>query len=112
MDFILKRFTGVVSGLVIYKDRMQQNLEMTRGVIFSGTLLITLTDHGIAREEAYRAVQKHAMLAYEGGADFAERVRLDPRITQAVPKDVLDEVFDLQRHLKYVDLIFERAMAL
>jgi adenylosuccinate lyase len=110
LDFMLHRLSAVVEGLVVYPDRMLENLEMTRGLVFSGTLLIALVDHGIVREDAYALVQKHALEAWDGGATLKERVLSDPTITKAVPASKIEEVFDLKRHMKHVDFIFERAL--
>jgi adenylosuccinate lyase len=110
IDFMLARFTGVVQGLVVNEDRMRLNLEMTRGLIFSGTLLLALVDAGIVREDAYRLVQKHALAAWEGGLDLKERVLLDTEIKAALSDDKIGEIFDLKRHFSCIDLIFERAL--
>ena len=109
-DFMLYRFSRLVSGLVVHADRMKENLEHSRGVIFSGTLLIALVDAGIVREDGYRLVQKHALATWDEGGVFEERVRRDKEITKALSMEVLNQVFDLKHHLKYVDLIFERAV--
>ncbi|MCB0331977.1 MAG: adenylosuccinate lyase [Bdellovibrionales bacterium] len=108
--FMLYRFEGIVSALVVHEDRIQHNLEFTRGLIFSGTLLIALVDAGVTREDAYRLVQTHALAAWEGGEDFPTRVRADNELTSKISSEKLQEVFDVRRHLSYVDLIFERAM--
>jgi adenylosuccinate lyase len=109
--FMLHRFGSVVKNLVVHADRMKENLDFSRGLIFSGSLLIALVDNGIVREDAYRLVQKHALAAWEGGDSLEDRVLADPDITNVVDKKVIDEVFDLKRHLRHVDLIFNRAMA-
>lgn len=109
-DFMLARFESVIEGMVIHADRMLENLESTRGLIFSGALLIALVDHGVSREEAYRLVQKHALPAWEGGASLLERVRSDATITALLPPGELDDIFDLKRHFRHVDLIVERAL--
>lgn len=111
LDFMLHRFTGLVEGMVIYPDRMLANLESTRGLVFSGTLLVRLVDFGVTREDAYAMVQRHALPAWEGGATFEERVRSDDDITGRIPARELAAVFDLKRHFEHVDLIFERALA-
>ncbi|MBX7145029.1 MAG: adenylosuccinate lyase [Oligoflexia bacterium] len=110
MDFMLARYKSLISGLMVNPGRMQQNLDSTRGLVFSGTLLVALVDHGIKREDAYRLVQKHALAAWDGGADLQERVLGDPEITKAMKGDEIRAVFDLKRHLKHVDIIFSRAM--
>ena len=109
-DFMLHRFRGLVEGLVVHSDRMVENLESTRGVVFSGTLLVELVDAGMVREDAYRLVQKHALAAWEGGASLRERVMGDAEITGVLPGARLEQVFDLKRHLRHVDMIFDRAM--
>jgi adenylosuccinate lyase len=109
-DFMLTRFRSVMSGLVVYPDQMLRNLELTRGLVHSGTLLITLVDAGVTREEAYRMVQRNAMETWAGGATFEERVRGDEAITKALSPQALNQVFDLKRHFQHVDLIFERAL--
>ncbi len=111
VDFMLARFNSLIDGLVVYPERMKQNLESTRGLVFSGTLLIALVDNGISREDAYRMVQRHALAAWEGGADLRERVFADSEITSRVSVAKLEAVFDLKRHLTHVEMIFNRAMA-
>lgn len=110
-DFMLHRFTQIVKNLVVHEDRMMENLELTRGLVFSGTLLIKLADKGQAREDAYRVVQRHALAAWEGGPSFAERVRSDKEITKVLNAAELDEIFDLKRHLRHVDYIFNRVLS-
>ena len=109
-DFMLQRFAGLLEELVVYEDRVRSNLELTRGIIFSGPLLLALADGGVTREEAYKIVQTHALAAWEGGATFPERVMADKGVTERVPKTRLEEAFDLKRHLRHVDFIFERAL--
>ena len=110
-DFMLARFESVVEGMVIHADRMLENLESSRGLIFSGALLVALVDHGVTREDAYRLVQKHALPAWEGGATLLERVRSDVEVTKRIPTAELDDIFDLKRHFRHVDTIFARALA-
>lgn len=110
-DFMLHRFKSLVEELVVHPDKMREHLESSRGVIFSGTLLLALVDAGVSREDAYRMVQAHALAAWEGGATLRERVLSDPKITAAVPAQKLGEVFEIKRHLRYVDLIFSRTLS-
>jgi len=110
MDFMLSRFKSVVDEMVVYEERVKQNLDLSRGLIFSGSLLVALVDSGVTREDAYRLVQKHALSAWEGGATFPERVMSDKEISDRVGKERLAQAFDLARHLKHVDFIFERAI--
>jgi len=111
LDFMLRRFTGVVSNLVVSAERMRDNLEMTRGTVFSGHLLLKLVDKGMTREEAYAIVQKHALAAFDGGATLHERAKADAVIMKALSADELAVIFDLKRYLCEVDRIVSRALA-
>lgn len=110
-DFMLHRFAAVIEGLVVYPARMLENLELTRGLVFSGSLLLALVDKGMVREDAYALVQKHALEAYDGGPSLAERVKSDPQIQKFLSTKEVDSLFDLKNHLRHVDFIFERALA-
>jgi adenylosuccinate lyase len=110
LDFMLRRFTGVVTNLVVSPERMMSNLEMTRGTVFSGHLLLALVDGGMTREDAYALVQKHALAAFDGGASLYDRAKQDAVITKTLPGDKLDAIFDLRRYLKEVDRIVFRAL--
>ncbi len=109
-DFMLHRATGIVRDLVVYPERMLENMESGRGLIFSGTLLNALVDKGVTREDAYKLVQKHALAAWEGGADFKTRVSDDAQLVSTLGKETLAQVFDIKRHFAQVDFIFERAL--
>lgn len=110
LDFMLHRLAGLVETLVVYPDRMRENLDLTRGLVFSGTLLLELARKGLAREDAYRLVQAHAMDTWERGGDFRERVLADPAIAEVLSKEEIDRAFDLGHALRHVDAIFERAL--
>ncbi|MGZ8795466.1 MAG: adenylosuccinate lyase, partial [Gaiellaceae bacterium] len=84
LDYMLDRFVWIVEGLVVYPERMRRNLESSHGLVFSHRLLLALVDAGLARDDAYRLVQRHAMCAWEEEADFAELVRGDPEIAGRV----------------------------
>jgi len=87
---------------------MRANLESTRGLIFSGQLLLDLVEHGFSREDAYRLVQGHAMRAWKEGLDFHGLVLADKEITGRVPRNKIEHAFDLSRQLRNVDKIFAR----
>jgi len=110
LDFMLRRFAGLVLNLVVSPERMRDNLEMTRGTIFSGHLLLALVDKGMTREAAYACVQRHALAAFDGGATLFERAKADPEIAGVVAEGDLIEIFDLNRYLKHADLIVTRAL--
>ena len=111
LDFLLQRTAGLVETLVVYPERMRENLELTRGLAFSGALLLALTAKGISREDAYRLVQRHAMDTWDRGGQLRERVLADPEIAERLAKEEVDEVFSLDAALRHVDAIFERALA-
>ena len=105
VDYMLDRFRWIVAGLVVYPERMRRNLDASHGLFFSHRLLLTLVHSGVPRDEAYRAVQAHAMRAWEEETDFAELVRHDPAIAGRVD---LEKVFDLDATVRHVDTVFDR----
>jgi adenylosuccinate lyase len=111
VDYLLHRTLRIVEQLLVYPDRMRRNLELTRGLVFSGQLLLELAGNGVLREEAYRWVQRNAMKAWENGDDFRKLVAADPDISRAMTPAQLDAAFDLQRQLRNVDAIFDRVFA-
>lgn len=114
LDFMLARTNSVVKDLRVYPENMKRNLELTRGLLFSGTLLPAITAKGMIRDEAYRIVQEHALATWDSinsGADnksFRERVEGDSRIGKLLSKKEMDEVFSLKSHFEHVDYIFKR----
>jgi len=109
VDYMLDRFTWLVGGLVVRPERMRANLESTGGLFFSQRLLLALVESGLARDEAYRSVQGHALRAWDEGLDFRELVRGDAAIAGRVE---LGEVFDLATYTRHVDAVFQRLNAL
>jgi len=110
LDFMLHRFAELVETLVVYPERMRENLELTRGLAFSGVLLLALTQKGLTREDAYRLVQRHAMDTWDRGGQLRERVLADPELAERLSKEEIDEAFSLERALRHVDVIFERTL--
>jgi len=108
VDHMLRRFTKIVAGMVVYPDRMMENLERSRGVVFSGTLLLELARRGVSREEAYEWVQRNAMRAFHEQRGFKELVLADRDITARLDRAAIDRAFDLGAQLRNVDAIFER----
>ena len=107
-DYLLSKTANLVETMLVYPERMLANLHSTRGLVFSGQLLLDLVESGISREDAYRLVQGHAMRAWREGLDFHELVLNDPEITERVPRAKIEHAFDLQRQLKNIDKIFAR----
>jgi adenylosuccinate lyase len=108
VDYLLNKTSNLVETMFVYPERMRANLESTRGLIFSGQLLLDLVEHGVSREDAYRLVQEHAMRAWKEGLDFHQLVLADKEITGKVPRKQIEHAFDLARQLKNVDKIFAR----
>jgi adenylosuccinate lyase len=108
IDHLLAKTTWLISGLRVNAERMRRNLDETKGLIFSGQLLLDLAAAGMLREDAYRLVQGHAMTAWESEGDFRAAVGGDPQIRRYLNDKELDAVFSLERYLKHVDVIFDR----
>jgi adenylosuccinate lyase len=108
VDYLLQKTTNLVDTMFVYPERMKTNLESTRGLVFSGQLLLDLVEHGVSREDAYRMVQAHAMRAWKEGLDFRRLVLNDKKITGRVPAKQLEHAFDLKRQLRNIDKIFAR----
>jgi adenylosuccinate lyase len=108
VDYLLHKTTNLIDTMFVYPERMKTNLESTRGLVFSGQLLLDLVEHGVPREDAYRMVQAHAMRAWKEGLDFRELVLKDKNITSKVPAKQLEHAFDLKRQLRNIDGIFTR----
>ena len=108
VDYLLHRTRVTIEKLFVYPDRMRQNLEMTRGLVFSGQLLLDLAAKGVLREEAYLWVQRNAMRAWEHEEDFRKLVDADPDISRVLSHAEINTSFDLARQLRHVDAIFAR----
>ncbi len=107
-DYLLDRTATLIEKLVVYPDRMKQNLELTHGLIYSGELLLALVAKNVTREDAYRWVQRNAMRVWDEGGTFKEKVLSDADIQKALSTDEIEHVFDSSRLLQNVDRIFKR----
>jgi adenylosuccinate lyase len=108
LDFALARLAGVVDKLVVYPERMRENLDRLGGLIHSQRLLLALVEAGLSREAAYGLVQRNAMKTWETGADFLSEVLADGEVRSALPECTIRGIFDLGHHMKHVDTIFRR----
>ncbi len=108
IDYLLSKCVWLFAGLRVDMAHMWRNLDETKGLIFSGQLLLDLAAAGMLREDAYRLVQAHAMQAWENEDDFRAAVQADPRIQQYLSQEQLDLAFSLERQLRNVDAIFAR----
>jgi adenylosuccinate lyase len=108
VDYLLQKTTNLIDTMFVYPARMKANLDSTRGLVFSGQLLLDLVVHGVSREEAYRLVQGHAMRAWKEDLDFRQLVLQDENITSRVPSKQIEHAFDLKRQLRNIDKVFAR----
>ena len=110
IDFMLHRLMRILKDLVVHPDRMKENLNLTKGLIFSQQVLMRLTEKGVERQSAYVMVQRNAMEVWKSGQEFKTLVMADEEIGQYLSGDEIEELFDLNYHLKHVDEIVERAL--
>ncbi len=108
LDHMLRRFTRIVAGMVVYPERMRENLARSRGVVFSGTVLLELAKRGVSREQAYEWVQRNAMRAFHEQQDFKTLLLADPDLATVLGKAEIEKAFDLNDQLRNVDAIFDR----
>ena len=108
VDFMLARLTRLLKNLVVYPEQMQANLNLSRGLVFSQTILLALVQKGLSRDEAYRLVQRAAMKVWEEGGIFAEVAAQDKDIGQHLTQEELTQLFDLKHHLRHVEDLFKR----
>ena len=111
LDHMLRRFTRIAADMVVYPDRMRRNLEISRGAVFSGTVLLALAGRGVSREQAYEWVQRAAMRSSRDELDFRALLKADAEVTAVLPAAELDRLFDLDHQLRHVDHIFQRVFA-
>ena len=107
-DYMLHRLTGILMGLVVHADRMDENLKKMKGLIFSQQLLLKLAGKGLERQTAYVMVQRNAMKVWETGQEFKDLIMEDQEIGGYLSKTEIEEIFDLDYHMKHVDDIYER----
>ncbi len=108
LDFALARLTGVIEKLLVYPERMQQNLDALGGLVFSQRVLLALTQKGVSREDAYKLVQRNAMQVWEKGADFLSLLKADKDVTAKLAPADIEALFDLKYHTRHIDTIFSR----
>ena len=108
LDHMLRRFTRIVRGMVVYPDRMRENLDRSRGVVFSGTVLLELARRGISREQAYEWVQRNAMRSFHEKTDFKPLLLADADVLGVLTAAEIEKAFDLDDQLRNVDAIFDR----
>jgi adenylosuccinate lyase len=108
VDYMLNRITGIIRNLVVHPKRMQENLELSRGLIFSQQVLLALAKRGVGRQAAYNMVQKQAMRAWNKEKDFKQLILNDPNIRNHLKAEEIEDLFDIKAHLRHVNTIFTR----
>jgi len=108
LHYMLVLFTSIVEGMLVYPDRMRENMELTRGLEFSQRVLLSLIEHGLSREDAYEAVQRNAMQAWERREPFLELLAADDAVTHVLSAAELASLFDYGYYLEHVDVAFDR----
>ncbi len=108
LDYILAKTTTLLDTLVVYPENMMKNLEITRGLVFSGQLMLALTQKGVSREDAYVYTQRNAMKVWDEGGNYSELVKSDADISTHLSQEEIARVFDLKHYLRNVDKVFAR----
>jgi adenylosuccinate lyase len=108
LDYILAKMTSLLDTLVVYPENMMRNLEITRGLVFSGQLMLELTQKGVTREQAYSFTQRNAMKVWDEGGDYKELVMKDADISSHLSQEEIARVFDVNHYMRNVDKIFAR----
>ncbi|MBW2364709.1 MAG: adenylosuccinate lyase, partial [Deltaproteobacteria bacterium] len=108
MDYMLNRFNSIMKNLVIYPDKMLENLDTLKGLIYSQQILLSLAEAGVTREDAYQMVQSQAMKVWDDKKDFKTLILNDKNIGKHLDHKKIEELFDVRNHLKYINAIFDR----
>ncbi len=108
LDYILAKATSLLDTLVVFPENMLKNLNLMRGLVFSGQLMLALTQKGVSREDAYVMTQRNAMKVWDEGGEYRDLVMADADITAQLSEDEIARVFDLKHYLRNVDKVFER----
>ncbi len=111
LDYILAKTTSLLDTLIVYPENMLKNLGLTRGLVFSGQLLLALTQKGVSREDAYAWTQRNAMKVWDEGGDYHELIKSDADISSHLSQEEIARVFDLRHYLRNVEKVFDRVFS-
>ncbi len=111
LDYILAKTTSLLDTLVVYPENMLKNLNATRGLVFSGQLLLALTQKGISRENAYLWTQRNAMKVWDEGGEFQDLITKDADISSRLSQEEIARVFDVKHYLRNVEKVFARVFS-
>lgn len=109
-DFMLARLNSLLSNLEVFPARMRENLEMLRGVIYSQRVLLALVEKGLTRDQAYEIVQKKSLEALDGGGDFLNRLKGEPKVTTVLAKAELEKLFEPGHYFKHIDYLYKKVL--
>jgi adenylosuccinate lyase len=110
VDYMLHRMDGILSGLLVYPQRMRENMDRLHGLTFSGVVLLGLVRTGLTRDEAYAMVQRNAMKVWEEKGTLKDLLAADEEVAARLSREELDRLFDLDYQLRHVDQIYERVL--
>ena len=108
LDFMLYRITHVIQNLCVYPENMERNIALSGGAVFSQGVLLRLVEKGVSRDEAYKIVQRHGLVAAKEGRDLKEQLLKDVAVTEHLTTREVDEIWNLKDCFKHVDTIFDR----
>jgi adenylosuccinate lyase len=108
VDYLLNRATGLIDRMLVYPGRMLENLNLMKGLVFSGQLLLELTQKGVSREQAYQWVQRNATRVWENEGGFKELITQDPDICRILNQAEIGKAFDVAYQLRHVNDIYQR----
>jgi len=108
VDYSLTLFASIMQGLQVYPQRMKKNMELGKGLVFSQRVMLALIDQGLSRQKAYELVQRNAMKSWKGNKNFLSLLQADPEVTASLSSGELEELFDYQYYLRYIDEIYQR----
>ncbi len=111
LDYILAKTTSLLDTLIVYPENMLKNLSLTRGLVFSGQLLLALTQKGVSREDAYAWTQRNAMKVWDEGGDYQGLINKDADISSRLSAEEIARVFDVKHYLRNVEIVFERVFS-
>ncbi len=110
MDFALNRLNNVIENMIVYPENMMKNLEKFNGLVFSQRVLLSLTQKNISREDSYSMVQRNSMKVWNEEGSFYDLIKADEEISSILSEDEIEDIFDLNYHLRQVETIFSRVL--
>ena len=108
LDYMLNLFTNIMKGLNVYTRKMEKDIDITHGLVYSQRVMLALIDKGLSRQEAYKLTQRSAMKSWQKGKKFLKLLKADADVMKAISEHELESLFDVKYYLRYVDDIFER----